>query len=82
MDNRQLMGDKIMNKEEVLVKFYGGRLDSILQRVDCALGDLNLLSNDVGNVVEMLGELQGEIGERGENIAQALDLNRKAKGWL
>ena len=60
-----------------LLDRHGKSLDASLKNLDGVLTELNYLWACIDNEVEALTELQGEIYERMDKVAQALDLNRK-----
>ncbi len=56
---------------------YTKKLGEHLKSLDRVLGDLDYLQSNISIEMDALGELHGEVCERAEKIAQALDLNRK-----
>jgi len=66
-----------MNEIDGLLDRHGKSLDASLKNLDGVLTELNYLWACIDNEVEALTELQGEIYERMDKVAQALDLNRK-----
>ena len=66
-----------MNEINKRLEFYSEGIDKCLGELDKVLGKFQYLHLQIGTEIELLGEMQGEIGERAEKIAQALDLNRK-----
>ena len=57
---------------------YYGSLDKLTTELDAVLGNFDYLQSQIQLKIEELTELHGEVCERAENIACALDLNRKA----
>jgi hypothetical protein len=51
-------------------------LDKILGKLDVSLTEFQCLILEIDTQIEMLTELRGEVYERTEKLAQALDLNR------
>ncbi len=51
-------------------------LDKILGKLDDSLTDFQCLLLEIDTQIELLQELRGEVYERTEKLAQALDLNR------
>ena len=52
-------------------------LDKAVAEMDSALGDFAYLDAELGAEIERLTEMRGEVYERAEKLACALDLNRK-----
>lgn len=51
-------------------------LGKILGKLDNSLTDFQCLILEIDTQIELLQELRGEVYERTEKLAQALDLNR------
>ena len=56
---------------------YYKSLDKLTIELDTVLGNFDYLQYQIQLKIEELTELHGEVCERAENIARALDLNRK-----
>ncbi len=56
---------------------YVKELGKHLKVLDKAIGGLDYLQANIGIDIDALSELRGEICERAERAAQALDLNRQ-----
>ena len=52
-------------------------LEKVLSHLDKPLGDFQYLLYQIDQEIEMLSELRGEVNERMENVAKAIDLNAR-----
>jgi len=56
---------------------YNKSLKELTGKLDSILGEFDYLQSQIKQEIEILTELDGEVCERAENIACALDLNRR-----
>ena len=66
-----------MNEIEEIVNSFHKDLDDIIEDMNKALGNLDYLQCCAQNLIEMLTELRGEILERADKLACAIDLNKR-----
>ena len=56
---------------------YHKSLEAIIKKLDEALGSFDYLQYQISEEIDMLSELRGEVCERADKVANALDLNRE-----
>ena len=67
-----------MGKIDELLTRNGNELERILNVLsESALGDLQILLQNIDSEIDALTELRGEVNERTEHVLKAIDLNHR-----